>query len=204
MTPLLAGFGLGFSVAASFGPINLFALSSGLRYGFWPAYGVGVGAAIADGSYAFLGGLGAAALVTGGAKSWFQILGGAALVFIAVGMARRPKERGEEQRAAPGFGRSFTVALGATLANPITLVYWTAVFAGVVPKLDVSRLEALTLLPAGVVFGTVVWATLLAVGSAFAGRHVNERLLSRLSLASALTIAGFGVWFVVSGLRTLV
>jgi L-lysine exporter family protein LysE/ArgO len=203
MTPLLAGFGLGFSVAASFGPINLFALSSGLRYGFWPAYGVGVGAAVADGSYAFLGGLGAAALVTGGARGWFQMLGGAALVFIAVAMAaRRPTERGE-QRAAPGFGHSFTVALGATLANPITLVYWTAVFAGVVPKLDVSRLEALTLLPAGVVCGTVVWATLLAVGSAFAGRYVNERLLSRLSLASALTIAGFGVWFVVSGFRTL-
>jgi L-lysine exporter family protein LysE/ArgO len=203
MTPLLAGFGLGFSVAASFGPINLFALSSGLRFGFWPAYGVGVGAAVADGSFAFLGGLGAAALFTGGAKGWFQMLGGTALVFIAVGMAkRRPKERGE-QRGAPSFGRSFTLALGATLANPITVVYWTAVFAGVVPKLEVSRLEALTLLPAGVVCGTVVWATLLAVGSAFAGRYVNERLLSRLSLASALTIAGFGVWFIVSGLRTI-
>ena len=203
MTPLLAGFGLGFSVAASFGPINVFALSSGLRYGFWPAYGVGVGAAVADGSYAFLGGLGAAALFTGGAKGWFQMLGGAALIFIAFGMeTRRPKEH--QQRAAPGFGRSFTVALGATLANPITVVYWTAVFAGVVPKLEVSRLEALTLLPAGVVCGTVVWATLLAVGSAFAGRYVNERLLSRLSVASALTIAGFGVWFIASGLRILV
>ena len=204
MTPLLAGFGLGFSVAASFGPINLFALSSGLRYGFWPAYGVGVGAAVADGSYAFLGGLGAAALFTGGTKGWFQVLGGTALVVIAVGMAkRRPKERGE-QRGARGFGRSFTLALGATLANPITVVYWTAVFAGVVPKLEVSRLEALTLLPAGVVCGTVVWATLLAVGSGFARRYVNEHLLSLLSLASALTIAGFGVWFVVSGLRTIV
>jgi L-lysine exporter family protein LysE/ArgO len=203
MTPLLAGFGLGFSVAASFGPINLFALSSGLRFGFWPAYGVGVGAAVADGSFAFLGGLGAAALFTGGAKGWFQMLGGTALVFIAVGMAkRRPKEPGE-QRGAPSFGRSFTLALGATLANPITVVYWTAVFAGVVPKLEVSRLEALTLLPAGVVCGTVVWATVLAVGSAFAGRYVNERLLSRLSLASALTIAGFGVWFIVTGLRTV-
>jgi threonine/homoserine/homoserine lactone efflux protein len=115
---------------------------------------------------------------------------------------RRPKERGE-QRGAPGFGRSFTIALGATLANPITVVYWTAVFAGVVPNLEVSRLQALTLLPAGVVCGTVVWATLLAVGSAFARRYVNERLLSRFSLASALTIAGFGVWFIVSGLRTI-
>jgi threonine/homoserine/homoserine lactone efflux protein len=204
MTPLLAGFGLGFSVAASFGPINLFALSSGIRHGFRPAYGVGVGAAVADGSYAFLGGLGAAALFTGGAKGWFQVLGGAALVFIALGMAtRRPRER-EEQRVAPGFGKSFTIALGATLANPITVVYWTAVFAGVVPKLGVSRLEALTLLPAGVVCGTVTWATLLAAGSAFAGRYVNERLLSWLSVASALTVAGFGVWFVASGVRTLV
>jgi L-lysine exporter family protein LysE/ArgO len=203
MTPLLAGFGLGFSVAASFGPINLFALSSGLRYGFWPAYGVGVGAAMADGSYAFLGGLGAAALFTGGAKGWFQMLGGAALVYIAVGIAtRNPKK--QQERAAPGFGRSFTVALGATAANPITVVYWTAVFAGVVPKLDVSRLEALTLLPAGVVCGTVLWATLLAAGSAFAGRYVNERLLSWLSLVSALTIAGFGVWFIASGIRILV
>jgi L-lysine exporter family protein LysE/ArgO len=203
MTSLLAGFGLGFSVAASFGPINLFALSSGLRYGFWPAYGVGVGAAAADGSYAFLGGLGAATLFTGGAKGWFQMLGGGALVLIAVGIATRRPTKRQEERAAPGFGRSFTVALGATAANPITAVYWTAVFAGVVPRLDVSRLEALTLLPAGVVCGTVLWATLLAAGSAFAGRYVNERLLSWLSLASALTIAGFGVWFIASGARIL-
>ena len=44
MTPLLVGLGLGFTVAASFGPINVFSLSSGLRYGFWPAYGVALGA----------------------------------------------------------------------------------------------------------------------------------------------------------------
>ena len=49
MTALLVGIGLGFTVAASFGPINVFALSSGLRYGFWPAFGVAVGATVADG-----------------------------------------------------------------------------------------------------------------------------------------------------------
>ena len=44
MTALLFGIGLGFTIAASFGPINVFSLSSGLRYGFWPAFGVAVGA----------------------------------------------------------------------------------------------------------------------------------------------------------------
>jgi threonine/homoserine/homoserine lactone efflux protein len=201
VTPLLAGFGLGFTVAASFGPINLFALASGLRHGFWPAYGISLGASTADSVYAFLGGLGAAALFTGSAKSWFQILGGAALLLIAVRMTRRP--RAEERRAGRLFRRSYGVALAATLANPLTVVYWAAAFAGVVPKLGLSRVEAVTLLPAGVACGTVLWATLLSAGSAFAGRYMNERLLRWLSVLSALTVSGFGAWFVVDGVRTL-
>jgi L-lysine exporter family protein LysE/ArgO len=201
MTPLLAGFGLGFTVAASFGPINVFALASGLRHGFWPAYGVSLGASTADGIYAFLGGLGVAALFTGDAQGWFQVLGGVALLVIAVGMAL-PRAR-EEKRAGRGFRRSYAVAVAATLANPVTVVYWAAACAAVVPKFELSRLEAATLLPAGVACGTVLWATLLSAGSAFAGRYVNERLLRWLSIGSAVTIAGFGVWFVVDGARTL-
>jgi L-lysine exporter family protein LysE/ArgO len=202
MTALLVGIGLGFTVAASFGPINVFALSSGLRFGFWPAFGVALGATAADGLYAFLGGLGVAALITARAEAWFQILGGSALLVIAVRMNRTGSaDRGD--RPARSFGHSFAVALGATLANPITIVFWGAAFAGVVPKFDLSRAEALTLLPFGVVLGGLCWATLLAMGSAFAGRCVNERLLCWVSLASALTVAGFGVWFVGSGIRAL-
>jgi threonine/homoserine/homoserine lactone efflux protein len=203
MTALLVGIGLGFTVAASFGPINVFALSNGLRYGFWPAFGVLVGATAADGLYAFLGGLGVAAIFTGKAEGWFQIAGGAALLFIAVRVAR-PNSTDGERQLVPGFGRSFAVALGATLANPLTIVYWAAAFAGVVPKFDLSRAEALTLLPAGVVLGGLCWGLLLAAGSAFAGRYVNERLLAWLSLASAILIAGFGTWFIVSGISALV
>jgi threonine/homoserine/homoserine lactone efflux protein len=202
MTALLVGIGLGFTVAASFGPINVFALSSGLRYGFGPAFGVLVGATAADGLYAFLGGLGVAAVFTGRAEGWFQVLGGAALLLIATRVARPGRSDGERQ-AVPGFARSFAVALGATLANPLTIVYWAAAFAGVVPKFDLSRAEALTLLPAGVVLGGLCWALLVAAGSAFAGRYVNERLLAWLSLASALIIAGFGAWFIASGIRAL-
>jgi threonine/homoserine/homoserine lactone efflux protein len=203
MTALLVGIGLGFTVAASFGPINVFSLSSGLRYGFWPAFGVALGATGADGFYAFLGGLGVAAVFTGRAEGWFQILGGAALLVIALRLAQASSPGGD-RRATRGFRHSFAVALAATLANPITIVYWAAAFAGVVPRFDLSRIEALTLLPAGVVVGGLCWALLLASGSAFAGRYVNEQLLAWLSLGSALTIAGFGVWFVTGGIRALV
>jgi threonine/homoserine/homoserine lactone efflux protein len=203
MTALLVGIGLGFAVAASFGPINVFSLSSGLRYGFWPAFGVALGATAADGLYAFLGGLGVAAIFTGSAEGWLQIGGGGALLVLALRMAR-PTRSGGERRAERGFGHSFAVALGATLANPLTIVYWAGAFAGIVPRFDLSRAEALTLLPAGVVIGGICWALLLASASAFAGRYVNERVLGWVSVASAVTIAVFGAWFVVGGIRTLV
>jgi threonine/homoserine/homoserine lactone efflux protein len=201
MEALFTGLGLGLVVAVSFGPINVLELDSGLRFGFAPALGVGFGAALADGTYAFLGGLGAAALVAGPTEGWLQIVGGGALLAIATSMVRRPRTR--EERASPGFRRMFGVSLLATLANPLTIVYWAAAFGGVVPELRLSRLDALTLLPLGVLTGTAVWTTVLAIGSAFAGRYVSERLLGRLSLVSALTIAGFGAWLVAAGVRTL-
>jgi threonine/homoserine/homoserine lactone efflux protein len=111
----------------------------------------------------------------------------------------RPARWAEARPAARGFGQSFAVALGATLANPITIVYWAAASPGVVPRFDLSRLQTLTLLPAGVAIGGLCWALLLAAGSAFAARYVNERVLAGLSIASAVTIAGFGCWFFAGG-----
>lgn len=197
---LLAGFGLGFAVAAGFGPINVFCLGSGLRHGFRPALGVGAGAAAADGTYALLASVGAAALVNGRARGPFELVGGAALLLIALRMAR---PGAAERRAESSFGRTFRLALAATLANPLTIVSWAAVFAGVVPRLELSRLEAVSLLPPAVALGTMTWFSLVAAGSAYARRYVTERLLRVISFASALAIAAFGVWFVVSGARTV-
>lgn len=200
MTALIAGFGLGLGVAAGFGPINVLCLASGLRHGFFPAWGVGVGAALVDGFYATLAGLGVAAAFQGTAKGWFEIVGGLALVLVALRMAR---PSGGEARAEPTFSRTIAISVGATLANPLTIVSWAAAFAGVVPRLDLSRAETLGLLPLGVLAGTLVWFTSVSAGSTLAGRHVSERLLRRLSAVSAVAIAGFGAWLVVGGLEEL-
>lgn len=204
MGALLAGYGLGFGVAAGFGPINVLALTSGLRHGFWPAWGVGLGAAAVDGFYAVLAGLGAAALFTGAAKGWLQLVGGGALLFIASRMGRPHGVAAAGRRAVvSSFASAFRISLAATLANPLTIVSWTAVFAGVVPRLDLGRAETLALLPAGIAAGTLTWFTIVSAGSAFAGRFAGERALRAVSLVAAVAIAGFGVWFIVEGARSL-
>ena len=148
MTTVLAGLALGFAVAAGFGPISVLALTSGLRHGFRPAFGVGLGAALVDGLYALLAALG----------------------------------------------------LAATLANPLTIVSWAAAFTAVVPELDISRTETLSVLPLSVCLGTLTWFTGLAAGAALLGRRLSPRLLRAVSIAAGVVVAVFGVVFIVRGL----
>ena len=193
MTAVLAGLALGFAVAAGFGPISVLALTSGLRHGFAPAFGVGLGAAAVDGLYALLAALGLAALVPG---DELQLVGGLALVWIGWRMVRASGGDGPALATLP---RAFGVAFAATLANPLTIVSWAAAFTAVVPGLGLSRIETVAVLPPAVAAGTLTWFTLLAVGSSVLGRRLGPRALRTASVVAGVALAVFGLVFVVRG-----
>ena len=193
MSAVLAGLALGVAVAAGFGPISVLALSSGLRHGFAPAFGVGLGAALVDGLYALLAGLGLAALVPG---DELQLVGGLALVWIGWRMIRA---RGGDGLALTSFRRGLAVSFAATLANPLTIVSWAAAFTAVVPGLGISRLETLSILPASVACVTLLWFTGLAAAATLAGRRLGPRALRRASVVAGAAVLAFGLVFVVRG-----
>ena len=197
MSTALAGFALGFAVAAGFGPISVLALTSGLRHGFAPAFGVGLGAAVVDGLYALLAGLGLAALVPG---RGLQLVGGLALLWIGWRMVRAA---GGEGFALRTFGRALGVSLAATLANPLTIVSWAAAFTAVVPGLGVSRLETLAVLPPCVALGTLTWFTGLAAVATLAGRRLGVGALRAASVAAGVLVGTFGLVFAVRGASAL-
>ena len=190
---MLAGLALGVAVAAGFGPISVLALSSGLRHGFAPAFGVGLGAALVDGLYALLAGLGLAALVPG---DELQLVGGVALVWIGWRMIRAS---GGDGPALTSFRSGLAVSFAATLANPLTIVSWAAAFTAVVPGLGISRLETLSVLPASVACGTLLWFTGLAAAATLAGRRLGPRALQRASVVAGGAVLAFGLVFVVRG-----
>jgi putative LysE/RhtB family amino acid efflux pump len=203
MSALLSGFGLGFGVAAGFGPINVLCLTTGLRSGFAPALGIGLGAAIVDGFYAFLAGLGVAALLTGDARAWLQLVGGAALVVVGIRLARAARSTAERSSPTRRFGPALRLSLAATLANPPTIVSWAAAFAGIVPALGLTRVETLTLLPPAIAVGTLTWFALVAAAAAYARRLARERVLRAVSLVGGVVIAGLGVLLAVDGARAI-
>ena len=193
MDAVLAGFGLGFAVAAGFGPISVLALTSGLRRGFAPAFGVGLGAALVDGLYALLAALGLAALVPG---DELQLVGGLALLWIGWRMVRAA---GGDALALGTFRRGLAVSFAATLANPLTIVSWAAAFTAVVPGLGLGRTETVAVLPVCVALGTLTWFTLMATAATVAGRRMGPGLLHRVSVVAGMAIAAFGAVFVVRG-----
>jgi putative LysE/RhtB family amino acid efflux pump len=203
VSALLSGFGLGFGVAAGFGPINVLSLTTGLRNGFAPAFGIGLGAAVVDGFYALLAGLGAAALLTGEAREWFQVVGGAALVIIGIRIARSARSEVEASVTTKSLRSAFGLSVAATLANPLTIVSWAAAFAGVVPALGLTRVETMALLPPAIAVGTLAWFTLVATAAAYARRLARERVLRAVSLVGGVLIAGLGALLAVAGLRAL-
>ena len=193
---LWAGFVLGAGVAAGIGPISLLCVASGVRHGFRPAVGVGLGAATVDGLYALAAALGAAALIAGRTATVIQVAGGIAMVAIAFRLARGGGAAG----AAPSrFGRAYQVSFAATLANPATIVSWVGAFAAAVPALHLTKMETATALPAGVVIGSAAWFIGLATASALAGKRMNDHALRVLSYIGACAIGGFGVAAVLTG-----
>jgi putative LysE/RhtB family amino acid efflux pump len=199
VSALLSGFALGFGVAAGFGPINVLCLTTGLRNGFSPALGIGLGAAIVDGFYALLAGLGVAALLTGDVQAWFQVVGGAALVVIGVRIARSARIAAEASATPGSFAPALRLSVAATLANPLTIVSWAAAFAGVVPALDLTRVETLTLLPLAIAVGTLTWFVFVATAAAYARRLASEQALRAVSLGGGVVIAGLGALLAVDG-----
>jgi len=130
-----------------------------------------------------------------------QVVGGVALLVIAALMLRGGEVA--ERVAPPTLRAGFAVSLAATLANPATIVAWAAAFTGVVPALELTRLETVAVLPPCVALGTATWFTGVATAAAPAGRRLGPGALRAASAVAALVMAAFGVVLVVAGLRAI-
>ncbi|HEX2791190.1 MAG TPA: LysE family transporter [Steroidobacteraceae bacterium] len=195
ITPLLLkGLTIGVSIAAPVGPIGLLcirrAISEGARAGFI----CGLGAATADAAYALIGGFAmtAAARWLVAEQPWFGLIGGLFLVYLGM---RTIAARGGEAAAAPARGAlsAYSSTLLLTLANPMTIMSFAAVFAGlgVAVAADYS---AAALLVGGVFAGSALWWLLLSGIAGRAQRHISAATMRAINRVCGAIIAAFGCY----------
>jgi putative LysE/RhtB family amino acid efflux pump len=197
MDALTLGFGLGFIVALQLGPMSLFLVRSTLAGGWGAGLAVGAGIALVDAAYAAAGAAGAAPLLAiGPLETAFGLIGAAVILWLglkALQSARRPREAGSSHRAATTPRKAFLTSLAATSANPATIVSWAAVFAAAGAAGASDTATGAALLVAGVGLGSLAWVSMLATGTAGAGRALGPGAIRIADIVAAAGLLAFGL-----------
>lgn len=166
------GFVLGWSVAWPPGPINAEMLRRGLAQGFWPAFGVGLGACSGDALWALAVILGAGFLVGAGARlalGWMST----ALLFLLAGLflvgawqearAHRAGAAPEPARARPSGRRGYLLGLSMALTSPWNLAFWLAVIGHA--QSQPHGIGSAFVVAASVILGAASWCLVLCTAT---------------------------------------
>ena len=196
MSSLLAGFALGFAIAASPGPISFLCLRRTLLRGRLYGLVSGFGVATADGFYAAIASFGVAALATALVNGRRPLAVAGGVVLIALG-ARILLERRSPAPEAPvttraGLAWAYLSTLGLTITNPATIISFAALAAtlGLGGGGGFSRPAELV---AGVLLGSAAWWCVLAVAVSMLRSRVTPGVVRAISTFSGIAIAVLGM-----------
>lgn len=195
LTLLGRGLVLGFTIAAAVGPIALLCVRRTLAEGRLVGLTSGVGVATADATYGAIAAFGLTA-VTDLLVDWRRplgVVGGAFLLWLAWRTLRSGP--GEARAEAPtrrgGLAGAYLSTLGLTLANPMTILSFIALFVGLgVSGDDAGGAAALTL---GVFLGSAAWWVLLVGAVGTVRSRLTAAWIRHLNLASGLLIGAFAL-----------
>ena len=184
--PFLQGCLVGVSIAAPVGPIGVLCIRRALTGGWLLGLATGLGAAVADALYGTVAalGLGAVSEVLLKVSGWVGILGGVFLCILGVRTWRStPANAPATSPATADLGSAFCSTLLLTLANPATVLSFTALCAGFGIGTQIRGVE-IPVWIAGVLAGSAAWWLFLS-GTVASLRHAVTptwmRWINRLS-----------------------
>lgn len=190
----LRGLIIGFTIAAAVGPISLLVIRRSIAHG--QAYGLvsGLGVATADASYAAIAAFGLAAvtsvLVSG--RVVLGLAGGVVIALIGIRtMLSRPQET-ERDEARPGLAAAFGSIFALTMTNPLTILSFAAVFAGVGLVAGASFFDAAILTLAVWAGSALWWLVLTSIVGLVRGR-ISKRAVLWINRVSGAVLVAFGV-----------
>lgn len=197
MPAFLQGLVIGFSIAAPVGPIGLLCIRRSLADGRLAGLVSGLGAATADALYGVVAALGLTAVTALllEHRALLQLGGGLFLVYLGLATLRpRPSVVVAPAASARNLPAAYLSTLTLTLANPLTILSFLGIFAGLgVGAVGPTALSAFALV-AGVFLGSATWWLLLSFTAATLGARLRTGGLRALNVVSGLILAAFGIW----------
>ncbi len=195
MTLFFTGILLGFSIAAPVGPIGVLCIRRTLAEGRAVGLASGLGAATADAVYGGIAAFGLTVItrLLIGQRLWLNLLGGLFLCYLgARTFLSRPAETSAPASGSGLYGTYISTLL-LTLTNPMTIMSFTAIFAGVGLVATPGNYVSAGMLVAGVFLGSALWWLTLTIGVGLLRSKFNLAVMSWVNRLSGVVIVVFGV-----------
>lgn len=201
----LKGVVLGFSLAAPVGPIGLLCIRRTLTDGWRIGLATGIGAALADTVYGILAVFGLTVITTAlvSAQDWLRIPGGLFLLYLGIQIlrSRPPESSSEPLKDARSLIRACGSTFVLTVANPITVLTFLALFAGMGLGADKSDAAASLLVVTGIFLGSALWWVLLSGGISALRNRIRAEWLMWIHRASGAILVLLALFAIFAGFQ---
>jgi threonine/homoserine/homoserine lactone efflux protein len=192
---LLRGLIIGFSIAAPVGPIGVLCIRRTLAEGRASGLVSGLGAATADAIYGCIAGFGLTFIssILIRQQGWLRLIGGGFLCYL--GLKTFLARPAEQAASAEGNGLvgAYASTFFLTLTNPMTILSFGAIFAGLGVASASGNYVSAGVLVLGVFIGSALWWLALSGIVGVFRATFNPHWLRWINRISGVIITGFGL-----------
>ena len=189
------GLIVGFSIAAPVGPIGVLCIRRTLAQGRAVGLISGLGAATADGLYGSIAGFGLT-FISGFLVSqqvWLRTIGGIFLCYLGLTTFLAKPAQSAAEVTGKGLIGAYASTFFLTVTNPLTILSFAAIFAGLGVASAGSNYLDSGILVLGVFLGSALWWLLLSTGVSILRKKFDDRSLIWINRISGLIIIVFGI-----------
>lgn len=192
----LKGLILGISVAAPVGPIGIICMRRTLAQGRMIGFVSGLGAATADAIYGIIAGFGLAVITNFliGQQFWIQLAGGLFLCYLGIRTLTSKALHTTTDTQRKNMMGAFLSVFILTLTNPMTILSFIAIFAGLGISSAESNTGSALLLVLGVFCGSTLWWLLLSSGVGLLKERIKTNTVTIINRLSGVIILLFGAF----------
>ncbi len=195
---LWQGVLVGLIIAVPAGPVGVLCVQRTIFNGRLAGFISGMGAATADAIFGIIAGFGLTFVSDWllNYQEWLRIIGAGFLLFIGISaFTADPLAGMQSQRDPETLLADFASSFALTLTNPITILAFLAIFAGIGFTGEKASLGGAALIVVGVWLGSLLWWAGLAVGAGMLRHSFRRNHLVWINRGSGgiLMLSGVGL-----------
>lgn len=194
---VVKGLGIGLALAAPVGPMSILCIRRTLRDGLLVGVVSGLGIASADAAYGAIAAFGISAVATAllDLEAALRLIGGLFLLALGGRILIRDSAPAVESAGKAGsrFAGAFLSCFFLTMTNPMTILTFVAIFAGLGLVGSAGDFTAAISLVVGVFAGSFLWWLVICGSVSLLRRRMSPVAITWINRLSGAIIAAFGV-----------